>query len=95
MRPTETNRLFNRALLGGVLLVASGMTNAGCNIFERYERKPAPDVITDPDKMVPDHLDQGEPAPPIPDGYSANHFSMSTLHISKKVHLGRTNNDHS
>jgi len=63
MRPTETNRLFNRVLLGGVLLVASVITNASCNIFERYERKPAPDVITVPDKMVPDHLDQGEPAP--------------------------------
>lgn len=62
MRQTKTNRLFNRVSLAGGLL-AVFVATSGCNLFQRYERKPAPDVIAVPDKMVPDHLDQGEPAP--------------------------------
>lgn len=62
MRRIVMNQLFNHSLLVGVLLLVSVATS-GCNIFERYERKPAPAVVPVPAKTVPDHLDQGEPAP--------------------------------
>ncbi|QDV20651.1 hypothetical protein Pan153_53270 [Gimesia panareensis] len=62
MRRIEMNQLFKRSLLVGGLLLVSVATS-GCNIFERYERNPAPTVIPVPAKTVPDHLNQGEPAP--------------------------------
>ncbi|QDV52130.1 hypothetical protein [Gimesia fumaroli] len=62
MRAKETNRRFSPSFIAGVLVLGF-VAISGCNVFERYERKPKPDVITVPDQMVPNKLDQGEPAP--------------------------------
>ncbi|QDV50838.1 hypothetical protein [Gimesia fumaroli] len=63
MRVKETNKRFSPSFIAGVLMLAFVTTISGCNLFERYERKPEPKVITVPDQMVPNKLDQGEPAP--------------------------------
>lgn len=63
MRPTETNRRFNLNFIVCVLVVAFVMTTNGCNVLDRFNRKPEPKVITVPDQMVPKKLDEGEPAP--------------------------------
>lgn len=58
----ETNKRFNPSLLAGVLMLGL-IATSGCNIFERYERKPAPAVISVPDQTVPQKLEKDEPAP--------------------------------
>ncbi|QDT94846.1 hypothetical protein [Gimesia aquarii] len=63
MRPVETNRRFSRSFTVCVLVVVFGMTTNGCKVLDRLKPKSEPKVIAVPDKMVPDMLDQGEPAP--------------------------------
>ncbi|QDT99903.1 hypothetical protein [Gimesia aquarii] len=63
MRPIETNKRFNHSFTVCVLVVALLTIVSGCNLVDRLKRKPEPKVIAVPDKMVPDMLDQGEPAP--------------------------------
>ena len=63
MRPIETNKRFNHNFTVCVLVVASTTIATSCNLVDRFKRKPEPNVISVPDKMVPDMIDKGEPAP--------------------------------
>lgn len=58
MRPIETNKRFNHSFTVCVLVVALLTIESGCNLVDRFKRKPEPKVIA-----VPDMIDKGEPAP--------------------------------
>ncbi|QDT95537.1 hypothetical protein [Gimesia aquarii] len=62
MRPNETNKRFNHSFTVCVLVVALLTIESGCNLVDRFKRKPEPKVIAVPDKMVPEMINKGEPA---------------------------------